>query len=53
MSNHIPLDPRGGKGCKWRNTNFKKYWDNFDLIFKKKQTAKIKKEKEDKNDNKK
>ena len=35
--NHIPLDPRGGKGSKWRRMNYKKYRDNFDAIFGKKE----------------
>ena len=41
--NHIPLDPRGGKGSKWRRMNYKKYRDNFDAIFGKKKKKKFKK----------
>jgi hypothetical protein len=29
-----------GKGSKWRKTDFKKYFDNFDKIKKKKSSAK-------------
>ena len=39
--NHIPLDPRGGKGSKWRRMNYKKYRDNFDVIFGKKKKKRL------------
>lgn len=39
--NHIPLDPRGGKGSKWRRMNYKKYRDNFDAIFGKKKKKRL------------
>lgn len=38
---HIPLDPRGGKGSKWRHMNYKKYRDNFDAIFGKKKKKRL------------
>ena len=40
-NNHIPLDPRGGKGSKWRRMNYKKYRDNFDVIFGKKKKKRL------------
>ena len=38
---HIPLNPDGGKGSKWRHINFEKYRNNYDAIFRKKKKKKL------------